>query len=144
MTSSVNIGLYPEPSAVAPRKCAGGAAGCDITYPYKRIYLEPGEAVVVRTSVHMRIPEGFAGEIRSRSELAKAGIVVANSPVIVDSYYGGEVCVLLLNTGKVPYKLDGGSRIAQLVVVPGSLATFTEWAQDKAERGEVCFGSTGK
>jgi dUTP pyrophosphatase len=55
------------------------------------------------------------------------------------------VRVLLLNTDRArPFELDGGDRIAQLVLVPVALPTPTEVdALSDSERGAGGFGSSG-
>ena len=41
-----------------------------------------------------------------------------NSPGTIDADYRGEVNVLLINHGDVPYSIRRGMRIAQMVIVP--------------------------
>ena len=74
----------------------------------------------------------------------KHGVTVLNSPGTLDSSYRGEVGVLLVNHGSVPFTVVRGERIAQLVVagyVPVRLVPTD--ALDETARGAGGFGSTG-
>lgn len=105
----------------------------------------PGHNELVGTGVRVAIPEGFAGFVHSRSGLAaKHQIIVLNSPGVVDSDYRGEVMVNLHNAGRVPFEVEEGDRIAQLIVQRVELTTFTTVeVLDTTERGEGGHGSTG-
>ena len=63
----------------------------------------------------------------------------------IDSGYRGELKVLLVNTDpKVPFEVNRGERIAQLVIQKVEQAEFiiTEDLSE-TERGDGGFGSTG-
>jgi len=107
--------------------------------------LAPGEIRLVRTAIAIQLPEGYEGQIRSRSGLASKGIIVLNSPGTIDSDYTGEVRVLLMNVGKEGYTVRRYDRIAQLVIakVERALIEFTSEIT-QTERGANGFGSTGK
>jgi len=58
--------------------------------------------------------------------------------------YRGELKIILINLGDVPFPIRRGDRIAQLVVAPVQLASFVEVDRlDDTERGQGGFGSTG-
>ena len=64
---------------------------------------------------------------------------------LIDSDYQGELKVSLWNRGREAFAIEPMARIAQMVIVPVVQAAFKvveEFAQ--SERGEGCFGSTGK
>lgn len=111
------------------------------------VVLRPNEPVLVPTGLHVGIPEGWVGIVKSRSGLASKGIQVDAG--VVDSGYTGEVKVLLqLVTGDQDRteRVVAGVRIAQLVVVPCLLeAEAVEGPEDlgDTERGASGFGSTG-
>ncbi len=93
----------------------------------------------------LEIPEGYEGQIRSRSGLAlKHGVCVLNSPGTIDSDYRGPVGVILANMGPDEYTVMHGERIAQLVIVPVASHDFRV-AEDitMTSRGAGGFGSTG-
>lgn len=131
------------PGAIRPSKATKGSAGMDLAYPGPCCYIEPGVTICFPLGFALQIPEGYEGQIRSRSGLAKAGVVVANSPGTVDADYRGEVMVLLHNQGPVKYRIDGGARIAQLVIAEVPQIEFVDWKDDVTWRGVGGFGSTG-
>lgn len=106
----------------------------------------PGHNELVATGVQIAIPEGFAGFVDSRSGLAaKHQITVLNSPGAVDSDYRGEVMVNLHNAGRVPFEVEEGDRIAQLIVQRVELCNFVQVETlDSTARGTGGHGSTGK
>jgi dUTP pyrophosphatase len=81
--------------------------------------LRPGEVVTVATGVYLSLEHNEAGLVLSRSGLARDGLVVANSPGLVDPGYTGEVLVVLRNvTRNACLPVVAGHRVAQLLVVP--------------------------
>jgi len=72
--------------------------------------------------------------------------MVGNSPGTIDPDYRGEVKVLLHNSGKEPYTVKAGDKIAQLVFSPvwdTSTEMVPETEIDKETiRGEKGFEST--
>jgi dUTP pyrophosphatase len=128
-----------------PTRAHDGDAGLDL-YALEPVVLAAGERASVPTGIAVEIPVGHAGLVLPRSGLAaRHGISVVNAPGLIDSGYRGEVRVLLLNTDRArPFELDGGDRIAQLVLVPVALPTPTEVdALSDSERGAGGFGSSG-
>jgi dUTP pyrophosphatase len=122
-----------------------GDAGADLVST-ESLRLEPGQRALVATGVRIALPEGFAAFVVPRSGLAaKHGITVVNSPGTVDAGYRGEIKVSLLNTDSAQaYDIAAGDRIAQLIVMPVTRATFipVEELPDSV-RGDGGFGSTG-
>ncbi len=73
------------------------------------------------------------------------GITLSNSVGVIDSDYRGELTVGLVNHGDVPYTIQPGDRIAQLMVLPILRPTLTVVEElDETERGSGGFGSTGR
>lgn len=127
-----------------------GAAGADIRASLEAddraggLTLAPGARALIPTGLSMAIPFGMEAQIRPRSGLAfKHGVTVANAPGTIDSDYRGEVKVLLINLGSEDFLIRHGDRIAQMVVAPVTLATFTPGELDDTDRGAGGFGSTG-
>ena len=74
----------------------------------------------------------------------KQGIGLVNAPGTVDSDYRGPLGVILINHGDVPFTVDRGMRIAQMVVTPVTQAVWNEVdALTESDRGTGGFGSTG-
>jgi dUTP pyrophosphatase len=72
-------------------------------------------------------------------------VTLLNSPGTIDADYRGEVGVILINLGEVPFRLERGDRIAQLVIAPvARLAWRESEALPESARGAGGFGSTGR
>jgi len=88
---------------------------------------------------------GLAMLILPRSSLPlKYGLIVANSPGLIDADYTGEIGIIVYNIRDKIQHIEAGTRIAQAVFVE---AFFPEmvWADavdERPDRGG--FGSTGK
>ena len=127
-----------------------GAAGADLCAhlpPESRadgLVLKPGERAAVPTGLRVAIPEGFEGQVRARSGLARRGLLLPNAPGTIDSDFRGEVLVLLLNAGDEAVTIRHGDRIAQFVIAPVLRAEFALREDlDDTARGTGGFGSTG-
>lgn len=137
-------------SLALPEYRTAGAAGADLCahLPSEQratgLMLAPGDAAAVPTGLRLAIPEGFEGQVRARSGLARRGLILPNGPGTVDADFRGEVLVLLLNAGRDTVVIRHGDRIAQLVVAPVARASFAlAEALDETARGAGGFGSTG-
>ena len=109
---------------------------CDHTVPAR------GSATF-DTGVHIEIPEGYVGDIKSKSGLMVNYDITTDGTI--DCGYIGSIRVKLFNHSDVPYKVISGQKIAQLVIkkiitpeleIVGYLSN--------TERGTGGFGSTGK
>ena len=123
-----------------------GAAGMDLASAADGpVTLAPGARVAVPTGLELEIPEGFEGQVRPRSGLArKHGVTLTNAPGTIDWDYRGEVTVLLINLGQEPHTIAPGDRIAQLVIAPVTRVSLEEAADlSDTARGAGGFGHTG-
>jgi dUTP pyrophosphatase len=127
-----------------------GASGGDL-YAAEAVTLYPGSPVMVPTGIRIALSSArFEAQVRSRSGLAaNHGVFVLNSPGTIDSDYRGELKVIMMNAGRVPYKVRRGDRIAQLVFAKVWRGSFVKCEEDKfdeftTERSSGGFGSTGK
>lgn len=138
--------LEGETRGILPTKGSAKAAGLDI-YTYEDRTLRSGQTHMFPTGIVFEIPEGFEGQIRSRSGLAaKHSVHVLNSPGTIDEDYTGEAKIILHNSGPNAYRVTAGDRIAQIVLKPVvSVEAPTTWADGvkTTERGAKGFGSTG-
>jgi dUTP pyrophosphatase len=132
--------------AVIPVYMTEHSAGMDLCSSYKEIItILPSETYLVPTNLIIEIPEGYEAQIRPRSGLAlKHKITVLNSPGTIDADYRGEVKVLLINHGKLPFEINFGDRIAQIVIAKYEKIEF-EFCENLSDtkRGEGGYGSTG-
>lgn len=138
--------VLTHPAAKPPKRANPTDAGADLC-AVENYVLHPGDRIMVETGISLAIPPGFYGQIAPRSGLAaRNGIAVLGG--VIDSAYRGSIKVLLLNTGHrndIPISISTGDRIAQLIILPCSLAEFAvaESLPDTA-RGQNGFGSTGQ
>ncbi|MBQ8236895.1 MAG: dUTP diphosphatase [Oscillospiraceae bacterium] len=133
--------------AVIPTYGSADAAGADLYACLEAaVTIEPGKTVFIPTGLAMEVPKGYAGLIYARSSMgSKRGLAPANKVGVVDSDYRGEVMVALHNHGSVSQTVEGGERIAQLLITPVLAPAFVE-TDDLTDtvRGSGGFGSTGK
>lgn len=127
-----------------------GDAGADIR-ANETVTLQPGERKLVGTGVRAALQTDQVAMVCSRSGLAhKNGIMVVNSPGIIDSGYRGEIKVNLINLGTEPFTVEDGMRIAQLVITPFISVTFLpvedeffDALEKHDARGQKGHGSSG-
>lgn len=142
----LDIAIVTEEGATLPHYSSEEASGADLkAFISQEIILQPGESVLVPTGLKFAIPSGFEIQIRPRSGLAlKNQITVLNSPGTIDADYRGELGVILINHGKVPFHITPGLRIAQMVVTPIMQANFVKVQElSPTIRGSGGFGHTG-
>ena len=140
------VRIYVKPGATVPSPQTKGAAAFDL-HAAQEIYIGPKGTAIVPTGLFVEVPQMWQLNIYSRSGLASKGIIVANSPGIVDSDYRGEVGVILYNSSAMVFHAKPGDRIAQAQINPVYPVTF-EPVEELAEltvteRGAGGFGSTG-
>jgi dUTP pyrophosphatase len=133
--------------AQLPAYQSENAAGLDLHACLEApVTLSPGDIVMIPCGFAMAIPHGYEAQVRPRSGLAtKHGIGMPNSPGTVDSDYRGEMKVPLVNLGRVPFVVEHGMRVAQMVIAPVARATVCVVEElDGTARGVGGFGSTGR
>jgi dUTP pyrophosphatase len=130
--------------AVVPHYAHPGDAGLDL-FACDELTLDPGESTIVKTGIAIELPPDTEGQVRPRSGLAaKHQISVLNTPGTIDEGYRGEVGVILMNFGKLPFEVEPGAKIAQLVIKPVIRVEVEESSElSDTRRGEGGFGSTG-
>ena len=104
--------------------------------------VEVGSATI-DTGVHVEIPEGYTGFIKSKSGLnVKHGLTVDG---VIDAHYTGSIVVKLYNHNPAPYYVEAGDKIAQLVILPCLLPELELVDElEDTDRGTGGFGSTGR
>ncbi len=123
------------------------AAGFDISAAVTDpVVIAPGEIKLIPCGFAMAIPAGFEAQVRPRSGLStRHGITLINSPGTIDSDYRGEVFVPLVNHGKLPFTIERGLRIAQMLILPVPEVQLIEVnTLDNTPRGQGSFGHTGQ
>jgi dUTP pyrophosphatase len=136
-----------DPDLPLPGYAHAGDAGADLVARIE-VLLEPGGGrAMVPTGIALALPPGYAGFVQPRSGLAlRHGVTCLNTPGLIDAGYRDELSVLLVNTDpEVPYRVQRGDRIAQLVIQRVESAAFVEVEElSDTERGLAGFGSTGR
>lgn len=100
-------------------------------------------ALTINTGVHIAIPEGYCGFIKSKSGLnVKHGLTADG---VIDAHYTGSIAVKLYNHIHKPYHFNAGDKVAQLVILP-CLMPHLELVDslEETDRGDNGFGSTGR
>lgn len=138
------INNSPNPLPAYQTKSSAGADLC--AHLSEPITIAPQERVLIPTGLFIELPEHHEAQIRPRSGLAlKHGITVLNSPGTIDADYRGEIKVLLINLGEEHFTIQGGDRIAQMIIAPCIQAVFEpETNLSETERGTGGYGHTGK
>ena len=131
-----------DPGAYMPERAHEADAGYDIRTPERKV-IHPGGSIVVETGVHVQIPKGFAGFLKSKSGLNVLNDLTGTG--LIDSGYTGSITVKLYNHGVQPHVFQAGDKIIQIVFLPiytPELELVDEL--EDTERGASGFGSTGK
>jgi dUTP pyrophosphatase len=139
-----------DPELPVPSYARFNDAGVDLIAAAPAEIPAGGGRALVPTGIAIAIPGGYAGFVQPRSGLAaKHGVTVLNSPGLIDAGYRGEIKVALINTDpEVPFKVERGDRIAQLVIQAVEHAAFMVVEQlpadeDPNARGAGGFGHSG-
>ena len=124
-----------------PERAHEDDAGLDLRTPHE-VFIPAGSSAVIDTGVHMQIPVGMVGMLKSKSGLnVKYGIT---SEGVIDAGYTGSIVAKLYNNGSKGVKLDAGSKITQIVIMPiAKLPIEIVEHLDDSERGDNGFGSSG-
>ena len=131
-----------------PDYATAGAAGMDLRACMDdALEVAPGTTHLIPTGIALHMADsGLAAVLLPRSGLGhKHGIVLGNLVGLIDSDYQGQVFVSCWNRGAVPFALEPGERIAQMVFVPVVRARLEVVEEFNAsERGAGGFGSSGR
>ena len=134
--------------AVLPEKATGSSACFDLRVILDETYiLQPHEFHSFHTGIAIEMPDPeCVAMVYSRSGMgAKHGISLTNSVGVIDYDYRGELIVSLINNSDVPFPVEPGDRIAQLMIIR-NVPLRAEICEElsETERGAGGFGSTGK
>ena len=131
-----------DEGAKMPTRAHPYDAGLDL-YAIEDGYIRCNHGRTFDTGVHVEIPEGCVGFIKSKSGLmCNHGIVTDGT---IDSHYTGSIRVCLFNHGTSKYEVKKGDKIAQLVILPCVLAPLEQVdSLEETDRGDNGFGSTGR
>lgn len=133
-----------DANAIMPTKAHKHDGGYDL-YARESLIIGAKESATIDTGVHVELPVGTVGFIKSRSGLMFKHEIVAGEGVI-DCGFNGSIGVKLFNLGGRDYKVNAGDRICQLVILKladvGELELVEQF--EETERGNNGFGSSGR
>lgn len=142
-----------DPGAYMPEKAHEADGGFDLRTPVHATVwgatltsmggVRIGSATI-DTGVHVEIPRGCVGLIKSKSGLNVNHGLTADG--VIDAGYTGSICVKLYNHTAQDYNFNAGDKVAQLVIVPLADVGEPELVDEleETERGDGGFGSTGR
>lgn len=138
----MTIKVKLDNGAFLPERAHPLDAGLDLKTPYS-FTLYPQEHKDIDTGVHVEIPEGYFGQIASKSGLMLKGVT---SQGTIDSSYRGSIHAVLFNANKKEIvDFEVGDKITQLVITPCVICDVKEVdVLSETDRGDQGFGSTGR
>lgn len=104
----------------------GWDAGADLKSPVDVMIPANGSAVI-DTGVHIDIPQGYAGFLKSKSGLNVKHDLTSEG--VIDAGYTGSICVKLYNNGKRIIKSILGIKFPKSCLSRWNLTTFTRAAR---------------
>lgn len=131
-----------DAGAYMPERAHSVDAGLDIRAP-RAVIVPPYSNVIIDTGVHIAIPAGNVGMLKSKSGLNVKHNITSEG--VIDAGYTGSIVVKLYNHGKETYAVRKGDKISQLVILP-IITPELELVSglEESERGEKGFGSSGR
>lgn len=141
----LQIEIVCDDNEFIPVRATKGSLGLDLKAKLDadEIILNPLETIKIKAGFSIAIPDGYHAKIVSRSGMSSKGIIVTNAPGIIDSDYRNDICVLLTNIGKQPYKLENKTRVAQMFFEKNIDTEFVQVTSLNETERAGGFGSTG-
>lgn len=140
------IKVMLDDGAIMPTRAHDDDAGLDLYSP--ACFVVPGDPewnacyAEVDTGVHIQIPRGYVGDVKSKSGLMMNDNITTDGTV--DAGYTGSIRVKLFNHGLKSVRIEKGQKIAQLVIkkIITPKPVLVDYFEETA-RGNGGFGSTG-
>lgn len=138
----MKIKIKLDEGAKMPTRAHSTDAGADL-YAKETQIIPARESAKFDTGVHIEIPVGYVGMLKSKSGLnVNHGIT---SEGVIDAGYTGSIVAKLYNNSGYDYKVNAGDKITQLVIMPILTPDLEEVnTLEDTERGNGGFGSTGR
>lgn len=145
----MKIKVKLDEGAKIPTRAHDNDAGLDIYTP-QAVIVYAGSSAVIDTGVHIEIPTGFVGFLKSKSGLNVKHNITGEG--VIDAGYTGSITVKLYNntTRGGDHFFAAGDKIIQLVLLPiitpdvEEVETIEELYGGETARGSNGFGSSGK
>ena len=130
-----------DPGALMPTRAHAADAGLDLYAP-RTVVIPARGGAVVDTGVHVAIPEGYVGMLKSKSGLNVKKNILGEG--VIDEGYTGPIVVKLYNQGDEDVTIEAGQKLIQLVILPILTPELEQVdSLDETDRGAGGFGSTG-
>lgn len=127
--------------AYMPEYAHEADAGMDLRARFD-VTIPAHSSAVIDTGVHITIPEGYVGFLKSKSGLNVKHCILSEG--VIDAGYTGSIVVKLYNHSDEDFVINEGNKISQLVILPVVHAEFQEVSSlEDTPRGTNGFGSTG-
>lgn len=138
----ITLKVKLDEGAYMPERAHEWDAGADLRTPVD-FTLHGDNFATIDTGVHIEIPAGYVGMVKSKSGLmTNHGIVTDGT---VDAGYTGSIKVCLFNHDINISHFARGDKIAQLVILPIVTPGFEQVEEiEGGDRGDGGFGSTGR
>lgn len=131
-----------DEGAFLPERGYEWDAGHDLRTP-KDVTIPARGSAKIDTGVHIDIPYGFVGMLKSKSGLNVKHNIIGEG--VIDAGFTGSIVAKLYNLGDKDVVLEKGSKIIQIVIAPICTAGMEQVEYfEGGERGSNGFGSTGK
>ena len=138
----MQVRVQLDEGAYMPEKAHDLDAGFDLRTPEEVRVGYLGSAVI-DTGVHIEIPRGYVGFLKSKSGLNVKHDLQGEG--VIDAGYTGSIKVKLYNSGATTYLFAPGDKIIQMVLLPiPDVELLQVESLDETERGNGGFGSTGR
>jgi dUTP pyrophosphatase len=126
-----------EEGAKLPTRKHWNDAGMDL-YALDDNELDSQTSGIIRTGVTVGVPDGYVGIIKAKG---KSDFIVGAG--VVDAGYQGELLVKIFNPYKESIKINAGSAIAQMLLVPCVAGEIVEVDREKLHTSVSSRGTTG-
>ena len=138
----MNLKVMLDEGAYMPERSHAADAGYDLRTPVN-VQIAARRGATIDTKVHVMIPKGYAGFIKSKSGLLSRNNIRVDG--VVDAGYTGTIKVMMFNDGLLDKTFRVGDKIAQLVILPIETPELEEVSSlEETERGDNGFGSSGR
>jgi len=121
-----------------------GDAGLDL-FIIDALIIAPGETALIKSHIACENTDGMPYLLMPRSSISKTPLRQCNSVGLIDAGYRGEIMAAVDNIKEIPFTVEPGQRLFQLVSMDGGPISFEIVSElSKTDRGQDGFGSTGK
>jgi dUTP pyrophosphatase len=121
-----------------------GDAGLDL-FAIHELTIQARESAFIHLQISCENIEGKPYLLMPRSSISKTPLRLSNSIGLIDGGYRGEIIAAVDNIKDIPYKVNPGQRLFQLVAMDGSPIHFRIVEElSETARGSGGFGSTGQ